>query len=401
MAETSKFAPDRGVASEGSRTAEIQVSVVLPCLDEEATVAAVVGEALTGLRAAGVSGEVIVVDNGSADRSAELAEAAGALVIHEPRRGYGSAYLAGLERASGDLIVLADADGTYPLEDLAALLAPFEGGADLVLGSRLNRSMEPGAMPFLNRWLGNPFLTGVLNLLFRAGVSDAHSGLRAIRRSALTKLDLHTTGMEFASEMIVKATKQRLRIAEVPIEYRVRAGESKLSPYRDAWRHVRFMLTQSPTFLFLLPGAGLFFAGLAAMLALAPGPLEILGRRWQIHSMIVAAIATILGAQILQLGVFARTYAVLFLAEHDRLYDRVARRMSLERGLAAGATVLGCGLAIVAFIVMRWVQSDFGALHEEHLSVLGLTLVVLGAQTIFSAFFLSILALPRRNGSEG
>lgn len=357
-------------------------------------------EALGGLHAAGVAGEVIVVDNGSSDRSAEIAAAAGARVVREPRRGYGSAHLAGIAAARGDALVLADADGTYPLADLDPLLERLRDGADLVLGSRLNERMEAGAMPFLNRWLGNPVLTATLNVLFRAGVSDAHSGLRAVRRSALRELDLRATGMEFASEMIVKAAKHGLRIEEVPISYRIRAGRSKLSPVRDGWRHVRFMLVYSPTALFLLPGGLLFLAGLATLLALANGPAEVLGRRWEIHAAVVGAIATLVGAQIVQLGAFARTYAVLFLGERDRLWERLATHLSLERGLLAGGAVLLAGAALLALVIGRWVANDFGALHEEHLSVVALTLIGLGTQILFAAFFLSILALGRRNGPE-
>lgn len=360
----------------------------------------VVDEAFAGLRAAGVTGEVIVVDNGSSDRSAERAAARGATVVREERRGYGSAYLTGLEAARGELIVLADADGSYPLGDLSPFLAPLREGADLVLGSRFSGSIERGAMPFLNRWVGNPVLTGTLNLLFRARVSDAHCGLRALRRDALPTLDLQTTGMEFASEMVVKAAKRRLRIAEVPISYRVRGGTSKLSPSRDAWRHLRFMLVHSPTFLFIVPGLLLFLIGFAAMLALAGGPTELFGRRWEIHAMIVSAIAALVGAQVFQLGVFARTYAVLFLHERDRLLDRAWRHATLERGLAFGGAVLAAGLVLLALVVARWIANGFGVLHEEHLNVLALALIALGTQAIFGSFFLSILALGRRNGSR-
>ncbi|HUH14588.1 MAG TPA: glycosyltransferase family 2 protein [Gaiellaceae bacterium] len=389
---TSRSTADARLGANG-----VEVSVVLPCLDEESTVGAVVAEAFAGLDAAGVAGEVIVVDNGSSDRSSALAAAAGARVVVEPRRGYGSAYLAGLDAARGATIVLADADGTYPLDDLSRLLDRVRDGADVVLGSRFNDGMEQGAMPFLNRWVGNPLLTGTLNLLFGARVSDAHCGLRAVRRSALTELDLQTTGMEFASEMVFKAAKRGLRIDEVPIAYRIRGGRSKLSPFRDAWRHVRLMLVYSPTFLFVLPGGLLFLLGLATMLALAGGPAEIFGRRWEIHAVIVGAIATLVGAQIVQLGVFARTYAVLFLRERDRLWDALAGRLSLERGLLAGGAILLTGTAILAVVVGRWVANDFGELHAEHLAVVALTLIGLGTQTIFSAFFLSILALGRRS----
>jgi glycosyltransferase involved in cell wall biosynthesis len=370
---------------------------VLPCLDEEATVADVVREALAGLADARVRGEVIVVDNGSTDGSAAAARNAGARVVEESRRGYGSAYLAGVAAAQGDVLVLADADGTYPVRDLELLLNEVHDGADLVLGSRLKGTLEPRSMPWLHRWIGNPVLTGMLNLFFRAGVSDAHSGMRAVRRSALDMLDLRTTGMEFASEMVVKAAKRGLEIREVPIEYRLRAGQSKLSPVRDGWRHLRFMLVESPTYLFLVPGGALFVVGVAALLALAGGPIEVVGRRWEIHSAIVASILTLTGAQIVQLGLFARTYAVLYVGEADPLLERGWRRLRLEHGLAIGAALLLAGLAVLGFVVVRWILNGFGNLNEEHLSVVALTLIGLGVQTIFGSFFLSVLALRPRS----
>jgi glycosyltransferase involved in cell wall biosynthesis len=373
----------------------VEVSVILPCLDEEATVGAVVDEAFLGLEQAGVNGEVIVVDNGSTDDSALIAAEHGARIIREERRGYGSAYLAGLSAARGDLLVLSDADGTYPLRDLASLLQPLREGRDLVVGSRLRGEIEPAAMPWTHRWLGNPLLTGTLNVLFHAGVSDAHCGLRAVRKSALETLDLQTTGMEFASEMVVKAAKRGLSIGEVPISYRSRLGSSKLSPYRDAWRHVRFMLVHSPTFLFLIPGGLLFAVGLAGALALSAGPIELFGRSWELHAMIFAAIAALVGAQIIQLGLFARTYAVLFLSEHDPTLDRLWRRFRLEHGLAAGAALLVAGLVLLGYVVVRWIANGFENLSEEHVSVLGMTFVGLGVQTIFASFFLSILGLRR------
>lgn len=390
----------RAKAPETPQPVTLEVSVVLPCLNEEETVAAVVDEALTGLRKSGLTGEVIVVDNGSVDRSAEVARARGARVISEPRRGYGSAYLAGLAEARGEFIVLADADGTYPLDDLDRLLRPLRAGNDLVLGSRLNPSMQAGAMRWSHRWIGNPILTGMLNLLFRAGVSDAHCGLRAIRRSALPPLDLQTTGMEFASEMVVKAAKRRLAIAEVPISYRVRGGVSKLAPYHDAWRHVRFLLVHSPTFLFFVPGGLLFAVGAVALAVLAPGPLNLFGRVWEIHTVIVASLLTLVGAQVIQLGVFARTFAVIYLQERDRMLEGLWSRMNLERGLAIGGAVLVAGFAVLAEIVTRWILNGFGELHQEHLTVLALTLIGLGVQFLFASFFLSILGLRRRPSTQ-
>jgi hypothetical protein len=373
--------------------APLSVSVVLPCLNEARSIAGVVDEARAAREAEGVSGEVIVVDNGSSAASAAIAAAHGATVVHEPVRGYGRAYLTGLGAARGEIVVLADADGTYPL-DLSPLLEPLRSGeADIVLGSRLNGQMLHGAMPWKNRHVGNPLLTGLLNLLHRSGVSDAHSGLRASRRDTLERLDLRTTGMEFASEMIVEATKHDLRIAEVPIAYRARLGESKLLPYRDGWRHIRYLLIRSPTALFAVPGAVLFLAGAAVVVALAAGPVSLLGHRWGIHASIVGAVATLVGAQIAQLGLFARTYAVLHLGEEDALLERGWQRLHLEQGAAVGGIVLVAGVALLSVVVGKWIAAGFGALHLEQASVLALTLIGVGVQVLFGSFFLSILSL--------
>jgi glycosyltransferase involved in cell wall biosynthesis len=345
------------------RTATASISVVLPCLNEEQSVGQVVDDAFAGLRAVGALGEVIVVDNGSTDRSAAIARAHGATVVREPRRGYGSAYRAGLAAASGDVIVLADADGTYDVRNLRPLLDRVAAGSDLVLGSRLRGTIAPKAMPWSHRWIGNPILTGLLNLLFRAHVSDAHCGLRAIRRDALERLDLETTGMEFASEMVVKAAKSGLRIDEVPIAYGVRGGESKLSRFSDAWRHIRFLLVHSPTFLFVVPGFALFLLGLVVLFALAPGPLELLGRRWEIHTAVVASVATLVGAQIVQLGLFARTYAIVHLGERDGFLERLGPRVRLETGLIAGGVLLLGGMTILGGIAAYWFAHGFGTLH--------------------------------------
>ncbi len=373
----------------------LDVSVVIPCLDEEAGVGAVVDDAWAGIEASGRSGEVIVVDNGSTDRSVEVASAHGARVIHEARRGYGSAYGRGLAEARGEVIVMADADGTYRLDTLTAFLDAIDDGADLVLGSRFRGTIHPGAMPWLHRHIGNPVLTAILNAFFGVRVSDAHCGLRAIRRSALLRLDLRATGMEFASEMILKAAKRRLRIGEIPIDYYARHGESKLSTFRDGWRHLRFMLVYSPTYLFLVPGGFLLALGALVLAVLAGGPVTILGRPWQIHAMIAASTATLVGAQILQLGLFARSYAVLYMGDHEPVLERLWQRVRLEHGLLAGCLLLLAGGAMLVLVFAEWAGGGFGALRREHESLLGLTLVGLGVQTVFASFFLSLLGLRK------
>ena len=372
---------------------DAQISVVLPCLNEERAVGQVIDEAWRGIESTGLEGEVIVVDNGSTDRSAEIAEEHGARVVHERRPGYGSAYLRGLAEAQGEIIVMADADGTYPLEDLRPFVAGLEAGADMVLGSRFQGRIQEGAMPWKHRWIGNPVLTAVLNVFFHVRVSDAHCGLRAIRRSVVPRLHLHATGMEFASEMILKAAKRGLVVGEVPIDYRPRIGDSKLNSWRDGWRHLRFMLVHSATFLFLIPGAVLFVLGLAVLIPMSTGPIHLFGVTWHIHAMIVASTATLIGAQIVQLGLFARTYAILYLEDRDELIEWLWRRVRLEHGLILGALVTLVGMGILGGIFVEWATGGFGALSRVYLALLGLTLVGLGVQAVFGSFFVSVLGL--------
>jgi glycosyltransferase involved in cell wall biosynthesis len=307
------------------------VSVVIPCLNEEDNVESCVRGAIGALAAAGLDGEVIVVDNDSEDRSAELAASAGARVIHESRRGYGSAYLAGFAAARGTYIVMADADLTYDFGEIPRFVRGLDDGADLVMGNRMG-NIKPGAMPWLHRYIGNPLLTGLLNLFFRTGVRDAHCGMRALRRDALERLDLRTTGMEFASEMVIRASKQKLAISEIDIEYHPRGGESKLSSFRDGWRHLRFLLVHSPTYLFILPGALLAALGVFITVTVL-AQIDVLGRSWDIHALIGGALFTIIGTQVLALGLCAHAYGTYFMGEKDAWFDAMRARFRLEHGL--------------------------------------------------------------------
>jgi glycosyltransferase involved in cell wall biosynthesis len=371
----------------------MKISVVLPCLNEEEAVGTVIDDARQALGELGADGEVVVVDNGSTDRSAEIAAQHGAVVVREPERGYGRAYLTGLAHTHGDYVVMADADGTYPIKELGAFVHSLENGSDLVLGSRFDGTIHAGAMPWSHRWIGNPVLTGMLNRMFGVRVSDAHCGMRAVKRSALPTLDLHSTGMEFASEMVFKAFRRNLKVSEVPIDYYPRTGESKLSSFSDAWRHVRFMLLYSPSWLYFLPGIVLLLLGLAGMLVLASGPVNVFGRPWQIHTMLAFVAATILGAQIVQLGVFARTYALVHYGEHDKLLERLWHRVRLEHGLLAGAIMFAVGLGLLVWIFVEWAHSSFGPLRHEYATALGFTLIALGVQIIFGSFFIGVLTM--------
>jgi glycosyltransferase involved in cell wall biosynthesis len=385
----------RGSASAG--TGQLTVSVVIPCLNEAESIAECVTRARTAMDGAGISGEVVVSDNGSSDGSPQLAEDAGARVIHEPRRGYGSAYLAGMGAATGEYIVMADADLTYDFADIPKFVEPLEQGADLVMGSRLKGTIHPGAMPWLHRYVGNPVLTGILNLFFRTGVSDAHCGMRAFRRDLLPRLDLRTTGMEFASEHVIRSSKLGLDIREVPIDYHPRAGESKLSTFSDGWRHLRFLLVHSPTWLFLIPGAAMLAGGLVGS-ALVLAKVGTFGQRF--HTLIACAMLAIIGSQVVQLGLFSRAYAAYYLGEHDPLFDQWRARLRLEHGLIAGALLVLAGLVCSAIVFGIWAADGFGALQEEKLLIVGLTLLVLGVQVVFGSFFLSILGLRRRQVTQ-
>ena len=274
---------------------EIVVSVVIPCLNEEANIERCVHLALEALAQNQIQGEVIVADNASEDASASLAAAAGARVIYEPRRGYGSAYLAGFAAARGSYIVMADADLTYDFGEIPRFVEYLDAGAELVMGDRMD-SIHPGAMPWLHRYVGNPVLTGILNLFFHTGVRDAHCGSAALRRDVLPRLDLRTTGMEFASEMVIRASKEKLDIREFPIEYLPRGGDSKLSSFRDGWRHLRFLLVHSPTYLFMLPGLVMFVLG-TVVAATVLASLDVFGRAWDLHAMIAGVLLMIVGVR--------------------------------------------------------------------------------------------------------
>jgi hypothetical protein len=370
------------------------VSVVIPCLNEAENIEACVTAALEAIVRMGVQGEVIVADNNSEDDSARLALTAGARVVVERRRGYGSAYLAGFGAARGRYIVMADADLTYDFKEIPRFVEALAQGAEMVIGDRME-NIQPGAMPWLHRYVGNPVLTGLLNLFFRTGISDAHCGMRAVRREVLPRLDLRTTGMEFASEMVIRAAKENLRIAEFPIEYHPRGGESKLSSFRDGWRHLRFLLVHSPTHLFILPGAVL--AGIGTLIVVFVGSgLDIFGRAWGLHALIGGALLMIVGTQVLALGLCAHAYGTYFMGEQDAWFDRMRARFRLEHGLVLGGAFLLVGLVMAAVIVATWIAHGLGSLADERLAVVAATLMIVGIQIFFSSFLLSILGLRRR-----
>jgi glycosyltransferase involved in cell wall biosynthesis len=381
------------VPDAAERQTSTLVSVVIPCLNEAENIELCVTTARQVLERNRLDGEVLVVDNASEDDSAALASAVGARVVSEPRRGYGSAYLAGFAAARGRYIVMADADLTYDFNEIPRFVSELEGGAELVMGDRMD-NIQPGAMPWLHRYIGNPILTGLLNFFFRTGVKDAHCGMRALRTDVLPRLDLRTTGMEFASEMVIRASKQKLRIAEFPIEYHPRGGESKLSSFRDGWRHLRFLLVHSPTHLFIVPGT--LLAGIGTLIVvLVGGGLDLFGRAWGIHALIGGALLMVVGTQVLALGLCAHAYGTYFMGERDPWFDRMRARFRLEHGLLLGGAFVLLGLVLGAVIVSTWISNGLGSLADEHMAVVAATLIIVGIQIFFSSFLLSILGLRR------
>ena len=375
---------------------ERRVSVVIPCLNEAETIAECVKSARVVLEENGLEGEVIVVDNASEDGSGDIARAEGATVVFEPYRGYGSAYLAGLAAAHGDYIVMADADLTYDFREIPAFVRELESGAQLVVGNRL-KGIQPGAMPWLSR-IGNPILSGFLNVLYKTNVGDVHCGMRALRRDALPVLNLRATGMEFASEMVIRASREKLDVREIPIELHPRVGDSKLSPLRDGWRHLRLMLLYNPNFLFTLPGAVMALVGVVIVLAVF-AEVPLFGRGLYIHSLILGCLLVILGVQAISCGVCARAYNAYFIGGEDHFFDRARARLRLEHGLALALVVVVAGLVPVGVLVGRWASHGFGTLREERLAVVALTTIAVGAQIFFTSFLLSVIGL-RRGGVD-
>jgi len=382
------YAPTLDVA-----TTDPVVSVVIPCLNEAANIQECVQRARQAMEAAGIAGEVIVADNASEDDSAALAREAGARVVHESRRGYGSAYLAGFAAARGPYIVMGDADLTYDFNEIPHFYEQLLAGADLVMGDRMD-NIHPGAMPWLHRYVGNPILTGILNLFFRTGVNDAHCGMRGFRRDILPTLDLRTTGMEFASEMVIRAAKEKLDIRQFPIEYHPRGGDSKLSSFRDGWRHLRFLLVHSPTYLFVMPGAAMSLLGtVIALITLAH--INIFGRSWDLHTLVAGSLFMIIGTQVMALGLCAHAFGTYFMGEKDAWFDHMRARLRLEHGLALGGGIGLTGLVAAGVIVGIWIDRGLGALAQERLAVVAATLLIIGIQIFFTSFLLSILGLRR------
>jgi glycosyltransferase involved in cell wall biosynthesis len=374
---------------------EPDISVVMPCLNEERSVGICVERALEGIRRTNLTGEVIVCDNGSTDDSVAVAAAAGARVVHQPERGYGNAYRRGFEAARGRYVVMGDSDLSYDFSELHRLVESLQtGGYDYVLGSRFAGEILPGAMPWSHRYIGNPVLTGILNRFFDLKTSDAHSGMRAFTREAYERMGCRTKGMEFASEIVINAAKAGLNVGEVPITYHPRIGESKLRSMRDGWRHLRFMLLLCPKYLFVIPGMAMLLLGVLGQVALLPGPLPLGFHALDMHFSALFALLSIVGYQVVLFGVFANTYARTHrLDRPNRLLDWIERDLTLEYGLVLGLGLFLVGLIIDSVILVRWLASDLGPLNEMRPALLAMTFIVIGLQTAFASFFLGVLRM--------
>ena len=380
----------------------IELSVVMPCLNEAATLETCIRKAQRALREANVAGEIVVADNGSSDASVEIAERLGARVVHVKMRGYGSALMGGIAAASGKYIVMGDADDSYDFGHILRFLEPLRQGADLVMGNRFRGGIQKGAMPRLHRYFGNPALSRLGRLFFQSPVGDFYCGLRGFRKEAYEWMGLRTTGMEFATEMIVKATLLRLQITEIPTTLSPdgRNRPSHLRTWRDGWRTLRFFLLYSPRWLFLYPGMALMLAGLLLGLWLLPAPRVVGSVTFDVHTLVYAAAFVLLGFQAIAFAVFTKFFAISEgLLPPDSTLDSLFRYITLEVGLAVGALLTIAGLATSVYAVGAWGSKHFGALDYSHtmrLVIPAALFITLGTQTIFASFFVSVLGLRRR-----
>jgi glycosyl transferase family 2 len=381
---------------------EFELTIVMPCLNEAETLAACIQKAQTGIARAGVSAEILIADNGSTDGSVEIAEKSGARVVRVAAKGYGSALQGGIAAARGKWIIMGDADDSYDFSDITGFVEKLREGHDLVMGCRLpsgGGTIVPGAMPWKNRWLGNPVLSFAGRVFFRTPIHDFHCGLRAFSKAACERMDLKTTGMEFASEMVLKATLKSMRIAEVPITLYPdgRSRRPHLRPWRDGWRHLRFMLIFSPRWLFLVPGLALGGAGFLAACILFMQPLRAGAVTFDAGTLMVACMSIIVGAQLVSFAFFTKVFAIAEgLLPDDPKFSRAFKFFTLEKGVALGVLALLAGAGLLARAIWIWKQAAYGVIpFSENLRLVipAATAIVLGIQIISSSFFMSVLGL--------
>jgi glycosyltransferase involved in cell wall biosynthesis len=378
---------------------EILVSAVMPCLNEEKTLGLCIAKIQRAFDEMGIAGEVVVADNGSTDNSVEIAESLGARVVHERRKGYGSALLAGISTARGRIVIMADADDSYDWAALGDFVRKIDEGYDLVMGNRFKGGIEPGAMPALHRYLGNPVLSTLARVMYRIPVNDFHCGMRAFTREAFQRMNMRTVGMEFATEMVVSAAHAGLRITEIPTRLYPdkRDRPPHLRSFRDGWRHLRFILTYAPDWLYLIPGGLLFTLGLAGMVALAAGPVTIGTLSLGIHFLALASLLTLLGANIVGFGLLARLINARRkpINEHSA-FGLLLEWFTLERGLVVGGLLTLAGLSIDLGLLIEWIASDFGDMAGTvHLVFVATAIMLLGVNVAFASFLFNMLREER------
>lgn len=373
---------------------ENMISVIIPCMNEEKTIGKCIQKARASLKKIGLDGEIIVSDN-STDRSREIAQQMGAKVVIPMNRGYGNAYMEGIRYAKGTYLLFADADNTYDLHEMPRLLRPLiDGSADFVMGTRLKGGIKIGSMPWLHRYIGNPLLTWILNMLFHTRISDTHCGMRAIRRDSYLKLDMKTEGMEYASEMIIEAARKKLRITEVPVNYYPRITPSKLHSWGDGWRHLRFMMLYNPTPFLFIPGLLVFIMGLFLISALLlRGNVESTG----LHSFILGCMLLIIGTQMIATGSYMKIYGMIHnKIDKTGITAKLLDYHSLEVGLLIGIILLAGGIISGAGIIYAWISSGFWELSEVGNAVIAMVLAAIGTQIIFSTLIVSIFILDSK-----
>lgn len=396
-------APASGeVLGGGAELSDVELSVVMPCLNEQKTVGTCVGKAMACLQAHGIAGEVIVADNGSTDGSQELARSLGARVVDVPVRGYGAALAAGIAAARGRYVVMADSDDSYDLGNLTPFLEKLRAGYALVMGNRFRGGIEDGAMPPLHRYFGNPLLTFLGRLFFRSRCGDFYCGQRGFNRDAVRGLELQSTGMEFALEMLVKATMTGLRVTEVPIKLKPdgRGRAPHLRSWRDGWRSLRFYLIFSPKWLFLYPGLALMLVGLLAGAWLLPRPRELFGVRLDVHTLLYCAAAVVVGFQLVSFAAFGKMFAIATRLHPRRpKLERLFAQFPLEWALVLGGVLIVTGLGTTGLALTRWADTEFGNLNPfrvMRLVVPAVLSLILGCQVVFSSFYFSLLQVQCR-----
>lgn len=392
--------PDRRIMSQLYNTSS-KISIVLPCLNEENSIDISLTSIISVIKKHKLNAEVILVDNNSSDSTAKKIKLwantfRSIFLVEEKEKGYGKALMKGIGSATGEYVYMADCDNTYDFEEIPLFIQKLNEGNDMVIGNRFSGKMKEGAMPIHKKYIGNPFLSFITRLFFGIRIHDIHCGARAFRLDAYKRLSLYTAGMEFASEMIIKAAKKNLKIAELPISYGKRIGTSKLETIGDGWRHLRFILLYSPLVTFLVPGTFLFVVGLACMGIFYAGSPRILDIQLFFHPMFLFSSMIITGYQLIFFSMFAKIYAITHLGDNDPLFDRLFKIFTIEKAGVLGTALALIGACIYAKIFLGWVNAGFGTLNEIKNSILALTFVTVGIQTFFSAFMLSTLGIKEK-----